>query len=86
MSDHDSYSDFGAASRTTKAQACIGAISATQENPITTERLFTELGPGSFSGPLPRTLITTSVAIPLAVTGLTLLRDARHSPTRKRLS
>ena len=29
-------------------------------------------------------LITTSAAIPLAVTWLTLLRDAGHSPTRKR--
>lgn len=65
-----------------QGQACNAAISPILENPIASETLFTELGPGNSPGPLPPS--TTSAAVPLAVTWLTLLRDAGHSPTRKR--
>src|SRR6266702_3629370 len=51
---------------------------------FTSETSFTELDPGGFSLAAFHVLTTTSPATNLAVTGLTLLRDAGHSPARKR--
>lgn len=66
-----------------QGQACNSAISPTLENPIASDRAFTKLGPGGFSSRF-HALIIYLVVLPLAVTWLTLLRDARHSPLGRR--
>jgi hypothetical protein len=53
---------------------------------MTSETSFTELDPSEASPGHFHVLTTTSVALHLAVTVLTLLRDAHHSPPRKMLS